>query len=485
MARGMFHRPKDSPFVTMTVAERAIVPVLLIVIWGAVGMAHAQTGNQTLLPVYLAFTAYLMALALPFMVPGFRPGFFHPLVFYVLWVGVRELLTGQAALAATGLDTHLSVLVLGRDLNSALAMSFMLEAVALLALYVGYAIAPRLRLPEFKPFATHGMAWQSLFWIGISAVGVFMVLRHAGSMESMLMQRGLAREERPLAGIGGHWAWLAGFATVVPLFWLACDGKAYKKSLFWAVVATAMAFKFLTTGSRGGTVSVLIFILVVWSLQNRRIPYLSVLVGAFVVLVAVGFAGEFRHATQKSSGKLLDDISLQGGFTDWAAAALGELGNLSGENSGQIAILTIVPDKVPYLWGESYASLPFIFIPSAIWGSKPVAGGRLVADRIYNRGDTTIPAGAVGEAYWNFSYAGVLFVFMGFGMLLKFSGDLYKRNPENPLVIILFIYTVMILSPQTEKAYDFAHQMVPVVLIYWISRRKISTSRRVSFEHGK
>jgi len=473
-----FRRPQDTPFVAMTTVERGLVLGLLGLIWAAVGIIHVQTGNPALLPVYLAFTCYVMALALPFLLPGFRPAIFHPLVFYVLWVGVRELLTGQAALAARGLETHRSVLLQGMDLNPVLAVSFMLEAVTILALGLGYALTPGPRVPVLKPFATHGMAWKSLVWIGIAGIGVFMVLRHVGSLELMLLQRGLARADRALADIGGHWAWLGGIATIVPVFWLACDAKAHKKPLFWAIVMAAMLFKFLTTGSRGGTVSVLIFVLMVWSLQHKRIPYLSVLTGAFAVLVAVGLLGEFRHASQKSTGKVIEEISLHGGIAEWAGAALGELGNLSGENSGQIAILAIVPEKVPYLSGESYASIPFIFVPSAVWGNKPDAGGRLVAERIYNRDDTAIPAGAVGEAYWNFSYLGVPIVFFVYGMLLRLAGETYRRNVENPLVMVMFVYFVTLFGPQTEKAYDFVHQAVPLVLIYLFSRYRFVLTRK-------
>jgi hypothetical protein len=161
---------------------------------------------------------------------------------------------------------------------------------------------------------------------------------------------------------------------------------------------------------------------------------------------------------------------LQGGVVDWAGSTVGELSALSGRNSGQIAILAIVPDKVPYLLGESYLSIPFVFIPSAIWGEKPYAGGRHVAEKIYNRTDTTIPAGAVGEAYWNFSYLGVVIVFIFFGAFLKLVANIYLSNPGNPFVTVFFIYSMILLSPQTEKIYDFVHHIVPLFLIYFLSK---------------
>lgn len=472
-----FRRRQDSPFVSMTVAERGTVIALLFMLWAAVGMAHLYTADPTLLPVYLGFTCYLMALALIFVMPGFRPGIFHPVVFYVLWIGVKGLLMGQAAVAASGIDSHNSALVYGSGLNSVLALSFLLEALALLSLYVGYAVAPRVQVPTLKPFVAQGLGWKSVFWIAVSGIGVIMMLRHAGSVEMLLFQRGIASTDRIAANIGGHWVWLAGIATIVPTFWLACDEDAYKRPLFWGVVASAMAFKFLTTGSRSGTALVLIFIFFVWSLQKRRVSYLSLLAVALALLVLVGLLGEFRTATQQSRTKVLDDLALQGDFVDSAGATLQEMGNRYGVNSGQIAILAIVPEQVPHLWGESYLSMPFVFVPSVVYENKPRAGGKLVSDLIYNRPLTGIPPGAVGEAFWNFSYAGVIFVFALYGVMLRFVASMYVKNSKNPLIVSATILVFVQLEPQSFLFYSFMQALVPLLAIYGFARIRLTFPR--------
>lgn len=470
----IFSRQQDSSFVSMTLAERGAAIILLLLLWIAVGVAHLERGDPTLLPVYLGFTCYLIALAMIFMLPGFHPSIFHPLVFFVLWIGVKGLLTGHAAVAATGIEAHNSPLVHGLGLNSVLAVSFLLEALALLSLYVGYALAPRLKMPTLKPPVTQGLGWKSVFWAGISGIGVIMMLRHAGSIEVLLFQRGIASTDRITTSIGGHWVWLASISTIVPAFWLTCDENAHKRPLFWAVVASAMAFKFLTTGSRGGTAIVLVYIVFIWTLRHKRVSYTSLLTGILAVLALVGLLGEFRAATQQLSGKNLSQVSLQSDFWEAASSTIEEMGYGYGKNSGQIAILATVPEQVRHLWGESYLSMPFVFVPSALYENKPRAGGKLVSDLIYNRPLTGIPPGAVGEAYWNFSYPGVLFVFVLYGALLKQLSALFLRNAGHPLVISALLLTLLQLPLQSSQFYDYFQSLVPLFAIYGLSRIRLT-----------
>ena len=466
----------------MTAAERGSVILIIILVWFGVGLVQIRSGDVTLIPVYMGFSCYLIVLALPFVMRDFRPGIFHPLVFFVLWSGVKGLLTGQAALAATGLETHSSPLIRDIELNSVLAEYFLLETVALLALYAGYGFAPRFHLPVLKQKITVGVEWKSVFWIGIAGVGVIMMLRHAGSLEMLLFQRGVASTDRIASNIGGHWVWLAGIGTIVPLFWLACDATAYKRPLFWAVLASAMAFKFLTTGSRSGTVLVLIFVILVWSLRNRRISYLSIILGALSVLALVGILGEFRAATQQSRVKVLDEIALRGGIAEWANSSIQEMGSRHGQNSGELAILAVVPEKVSHIWGQSYMSMPFALIPSALVENKPRAGGKLVSDLIFNRPLTGIPPGAVGEAFWNFSYLGVVAVFAAYGAFLKLVAKIYLKNSSNPLILTGFLLVLVQLEPQSIKFFDFIQQIVPLVAIYLFANYRLSAAKPSRFQ---
>lgn len=465
MTRSPFHRPLDSPFVALTIAERAGLLFALLVMLMLVGVSVMSSEAPNLGVVYLAFLIYLAAIALPFAWSGFRPGIFHPVVFYVFWIGIQSLAGGDAVLAATGLPFHRALAGFsGAELNLLLAQSFLLEALAMLSLCVGYGLVPGFRVPKMPIPRPSGLAYKSLVWLGISSIGLVMLTMHSGGIEGVLMQRGTASTERVAAAIGGHWNWLAGVGVIVPLVWMAFDPHSARRPLFWVVLLASMALKFAATGSRGGTIAPIMLVGATWMLHHRRIPYRVVIIGMALSLVFAGALGEFRAATQRVSDLKAVELEISLGAS--MGSAIEEMQSAAGGNSGKIAILGKVPEKVDYLFGESYLSIPFVFVPSLIVGDKPDAAGKLVATRIYERPLTAIPPGSAGEAFWNFSYAGVVFVFLSYGLILKFFSSLYLANTQHSLIVLLFVYVLFNLRPHSPTVYDFFQLVIPAVFIW-------------------
>lgn len=459
-------RPVISPFVAYTLAERAFVLGLLVAIALMTLPFAIVAGDASRVMMYGAFALYLGVLALPFATSRFTPGIFHPLVFYVVWVGIQGLLRGQLALPITGLDYHRALSgPAAADLDALVAMSFLLDSVALLSLYAGYSLIPNFRARTLAVPKVRWLALKSMLWVGTAGMGLLALATIGGGLDQVLMQRGIASDQRIAAQVGGQWSYLAGIGAVVPLVWLACDRKAIRNPLFWSVVAAALGLKFASSGSRGGVIMPLIMIGAVFALQHRRVPYRAVLVGVVIALIVVGGLGQFRLSTMKTEA--VYDVRIETGPMEWIKLAVEEMRTHSGENSGQLAVLGSVPSGVPHLWGKSYLSIPFIFIPSAIWGEKPDAGGRLLSTRIYNNPLNTIPPLSVGEAYWNFSYPGVVGVFLLFGVTLKLVASCYYANPEHPLVVLIFVYVLFLLQPNSDRAYSFFHALIPLLLIYW------------------
>lgn len=459
-------RLSASIFVSMNRKERRIALALLMLVGLFVGFYVALYDDAAQGSVVIAFLAYIVALAIPFIFPGFRPSIFHPLVFYVIWRGFRELLTGQAVLAASGLTFHYALLGLSvDDLNALVAKSFLLETLALVSLYVGYALAPRFRIRTMRVPRVSGLVSKSILWVGISGAGLLVLSNYAGGIEEVLMQRGIASTERISAQAGGHWNWLAGIGVVVPLLWFASNSGVIRKPHFWLVTVAAILIKFAATGSRGGTLIPLIMLGSIWMLHHQRIPYKAITIGAMLALVTVGGLGEFRAQTQINNR--FSDVTINMELGEWLTESLGELSANVGENSGQLAVLGAVSSGESLLFGQSYISIPFVFIPSALIGDKPEAAGKLVADRIYGRPLTGIPPGAIGEAYWNFSYAGVVFVFMLYGLVLKFFSSLYACNPNHPLVVVIYLYVLFYMVPHSPSLYGVFQLLVPVLIIWW------------------
>jgi len=238
---------------------------------------------------------------------------------------------------------------------------------------------------------------------------------------------------------------------------------------------------FVATGSRSSAILPFITIALMWGLRHRTIPYKALWLGAALAIVLVGTLGEFRAATRGVAD--FSQIQFTADFWQGAQKGAEEIISRSTTNNGQLAVLGSVPESVPYLYGRSYLSIPLIPIPSAILPfEKPEAAGKLNAALIYGNPLTGIPTGPVGEAYWNFSYAGVIALFLFYGLFLRAMSSLYLKNHENALVTVVFLYVLTSLAPGSNEAYNFLHNLLPVVGFYlfavFVGRLRFVTVRK-------
>lgn len=458
----------DSPYLALLPLERGafVGGLVLIVVVSGIFSFGSLDGSHPLL--YAAFLSYVGVLALPLFGRFLRtPGLFHPLFFYATFMGLRSLLEGDAVLGATGLEFHRAMPGMSRtELDLVAAQSFLLEAVSLVALYLGYGLLRKLRVTRLaQPSQPRRLAWAAVMWMMLPTVAVLILSIEAGGLGNLLLQRGIPSDQRIGAQIGGHWHYLAGVGTIVPVVWLAFDRTAAKNPVFWAVALFATFLVFAATGSRSSAIWPFILIGLMWALRHRTIPYRSLCIAAAIAIVLVGLLGEFRASTRGADR--LADLEFEAEIWSSAQAGYQEMVRQSTTNNGQIAILGSVPGRVDYLFGQSYLSIPFVLVPGGIWPwDTPDAAGKLNATYIYGTPLSGIPAKPVGEAFWNFSYAGVVMVFMLFGSVLRFAATVYQANSEHPLVIVIYLYTIMTLAPGSNEMYNFVHTLIPIAGFY-------------------
>jgi oligosaccharide repeat unit polymerase len=262
--------------------------------------------------------------------------------------------------------------------------------------------------------------------------------------------------------MGGHWFFAASLGTIGPILWTAFQPRAVRTVFFWLVTLTALGAVFAATGSRGSVLLAGLLLTITHTLRTRRIPYKTLILMALGGIVLLGVLEQFRQATQGKETVL--DVNVDAGVTKGFTEGISVLVARGTDNSGQLAILGRVPEEVDYLYGQSYLSIPMIFVPRAIVGAKPAAAGKLNAWLVYERLNTTIPAGAVGESYWNFSYIGPLLVFFAFGAVLKVCSGVFLANPENPIILAAYAYMLVLFVPSSDAMYDFVQATVGAVL---------------------
>lgn len=462
-------RHMDRPtraFVPILWRQIVVLAVVVLALLAAALAGALTSGRESHFAIFVGFCTYLLLVSLPVLGRASALGVFHPLVFYVLWTGLGSLLRGEVALAVSGLGMHVALgNMTQHELDLAVSKAFFVEALALIGLYAGYSAVRHFSVPRWRgivpgvvlgPFAA---AWQVL-----PVVSLVSLAEKAGGLDKLLLQRGVSSDQRLAAVIGEHWHFLASVGFVAPLYWLAARPQASRSPGFWLVTAIALASSFAATGSRSDVVVPLIMLGIVWSLRVGRIPYRMVVIGVLTVVLVVGFLGSFRVATRGANS--LSSLEFDGDLSTSMSQGIAELGSGATSNNGAIAVMARVPDQVGHLWGRSYASIPFIFVPSAVWPDKPKAVGKLNAELVYERPLTGIPVGPVGEAYWNFSYPGPVLLFFLFGLALRWVRDFYVRNHGQPLVVSAFAMTLLLFAFGSNELYNYVHGLVPLLVFH-------------------
>ena len=452
-----------SPFVPLSPLVNGLLLAGLWLVAVASGVSAALQGRPTLVGAYGVFVLYVIVLSVPLILFGTRSGLFHPLVFFVLWRSFVRVIRGDALMAAGGLTSHLALPDFTQvALDRVVTRNFLLEMVALACLYAGYAIIPYLRLPRFPAVSGSAVRTKVVLLVGFAAAAAGILALAAGGISGLLMQRGMAAADRLRATEGGHWFYVASLGTLGPIVWTAFQPRAVRTVFFWLVTLTSLGVVFAARGSRSSVLLAVLLLTLTYTLRTRRIPYKTLLLVALGGIVLLGVLQQFREATQNL--ETVGDIELESGVTEGFTQGITVLVDRTTTNSGQIAILGRVPDEVPYLYGRSYLSIPMIFVPRAIVGEKPPTGGKLNAWLVYERLNTSIPTGAIGEAYWNFSYAGPLIVFFAFGAVLKVFSGVFLANTDNPVILAAYAHMLVWFHPTSDAMYDFVQGMVGVVL---------------------
>ncbi len=244
-----------------------------------------------------------------------------------------------------------------------------------------------------------------------------------------------------------------------------------------------LALAFSTLYLIGG-ISLMALALISYASAKRRIPILAI--GLFVPTIAMLHLGkpEMREIhwdpmTNQTSGAPVKSLmDLPAYFSEWVGYSFDEINR--GKSKYEEAPVSIfdrasliqmislcvaeVPDKKPYLYGESYVDIPAQFIPRLFWPEKPSSLLAYIRLAVYfglvPEDDTfsvSIAFGPLAEAYVNFGFFGV-------GLLGLIMGIGYKRismlSDGMPQFSALGIFMILL------TAWSF---QVEAVMATWIS----------------
>ena len=470
-----------NPFLSLLPKERVIL--LLVYLFTTLttcilALINNYAGSDIVL---LSFLFYAFCASLPLIVYKERKhGIFHPLIFMCLWDSTRTFFVGFIPMTMSGLTTHRAIHGFSvSDFSNAIGQLFLLEGFALVFSYIGVSYGFRIRVPTWNlgvnsnQRAPKHIRVKALILSGFALYGLYVLITAAGGIEQLLWQRSIRADERVSAVLGGQFSFLANTGVIIPIVWAAVDRDCFRKVTFWFMVFISSLFPFVASGSRSHVILGILVILATYAIRHRVFSLWKVSIIALILLAFLGIAGDFRSATRSAS--TLQTIDVETGFFAGVRSSIDELGRRAGENNGSIAILARTPSEVPHIFGESYLSMPFVFVPRAIWPFDyyPRAGGQLVIERFYGREVGGVPPGRVGEAYWNFSYMGIPIVFTIYGFVMGWVGKFYARNPESPIASLLLVIFLFRFSPTSNGFYDLMHVLIPALIFLFIIKMRI------------
>ncbi len=130
-------------------------------------------------------------------------------------------------------------------------------------------------------------------------------------------------------------------------------------------------------------------------------------------------------------------------------------------------VLSQTPAKVPFWEGETYSSIPFLFIPRVLWPDKPTRHFWNRFGRTYGVIDnedyeTSVSVSYLAEAYMNFGFTAMYIVAMLVGLLIA----LVERSAFYILGGHYYFPYIVLLSPLASPASDLGSILNSLWMIY-------------------
>lgn len=172
--------------------------------------------------------------------------------------------------------------------------------------------------------------------------------------------------------------------------------------------------------------------------SSRRVPWLLVIGGLAVFTILHNGKSEMRKAYWEEGRPRLTLTGMPAFFTEWFEIGLHKMDESEDDSAAlglfdrasllQITayIIARVPDRSPYLNGESYSSIPVQVVPRFFWPNKPSpndsvkllsVGLGMVSER--EAETTSIGFGMVSESFANFGWIGPIVLGFVLGAFLQ------------------------------------------------------------------
>lgn len=229
----------------------------------------------------------------------------------------------------------------------------------------------------------------------------------------------------------------------------------------------------LFSGKRMGLLMALLCIILTYIYVRKKIPIIPVLCFTLVLFIGSPLIVYYRSAVRS--------IYTQGDKTTTIATtkkALKEIVNsdmkesfhivLDRLNDGQFTAgcLKAVPEEIPFLRNKTYKMILWIPVPRVLYHQRP----KFLLD-YFNiiqgipTGVTVAPVTTVGEAYINFGWPGIPFVFLILGIIYKAFEYVFGLELSPSQAAILLFFCIMIIGMTVEPAVTQLSWMLKIIIL--------------------
>lgn len=468
--------PVTNPFVPMH--RWAILGVLLFGLFYTLFVVSFAVNNvsesgESMVWVALSTAWLLCWVFYPFIMYQPTYGWCHPLILPSL-LSIVNMLPRSTGLYMNGLTEHMMLTDWSQhELNMLYAYGNLVNSFALIATYAGFLMGPRFGVPALRAPAIPGRRLYTvlLLFLGIAIIAVVNYTHLYGGLYNHVksLAFGMARRielANDVDGIGQYTA-LMNMGVIATLVWICSQAGALRNPIFWMLAASSLVLAYLCDGKRSSFIYPAILILLCWMMRNRKVPYLRLAIAATAAFFLIGLLGLVRSSNWSDMNNLNLDAFQETSIAEMGSRSLDEFARRSGSQSSYFAILAKVPQEEDMLYGRTYLEWTLRFVPRQLWPEKP-RGVDVQANQTFFGADWGLPAGPVGEAYWNFHLPGVLVVFFLLGVFKRWLADLLLRYPKAPAIMVLYMITLFYFDGSQNGFKVWIYGIIPALCMLFM-----------------
>lgn len=314
------------------------------------------------------------------------------------------------------------------------------RSIYLLSIYVGFLFLIGKQDFTRRPIAMRdprSIRGIMIALIAVSLAILIVFIRVRGGINAHLTSLGAGRYQQ-LAG-DGIIIVAIDIGEMAIFVWLAALPQDVKSPVFLAFLGAVCVAEFVSNGSRGAALQVLVSVGLIWALMRQKIPWKVAFILLPFMFLSIGLLGAIR--TSSWSGSTADQTLSSASWSESLESATTEIEQRVAAAAPVPVVARGIDVTNGPLLGQSYLVVLTEFIPRAIWRDKPRGVGSLYAQRFLGapKGGTTIPVGPEAELYWNFGLPGVVVFALIYGILIRVVYNFFWRRYPDPFVTVFYV----------------------------------------------